>query len=166
MEQGNRHNEQAKEIEIVEFIPEYQHAFRALNEEWITQHWQLEASDYKILDHPKEAILDKGGHIFVGLYRNEPVGVCALMKNSVPGYDFEIGKYAVTPRAQGKGLGYLLCKTAVDKAIELGGKRIFIESNTILHPALHIYEKLGFKVLPELHPAYARGDIQLELIVE
>ena len=40
------------------------------------------------------------------------------------------------------------------------------ESNTLLKPAIHTYKKLGFRELAEYHPAYARGDIQMELTLE
>lgn len=51
-------------------------------------------------------------------------------------YDYELAKLAVSPKVQGKGIGVLLCEAVVNKAKELGGKRIFIESNTRLKPAI------------------------------
>lgn len=152
-----------KELRIVSFEPCYQQAFRDLNEEWITSHWRLEEHDYEVLDHPQEHILEKGGHIFVALYKDVPVGVCALCKLDDPLYDYELAKLAVSPSVQGKGFGLLLCGTVIEKAKELGAKKIFLESNTLLKPAIHIYRKLGFKELAEYHPAYERGDIQMEL---
>lgn len=44
-------------------------------------------------------------------------------------------------------------------------KKLFLESNTLLKPAIHTYKKLGFKELTEYHPAYERGDIQMELSI-
>lgn len=153
-------------IRIVPYEPCYQSVFRSLNEEWITAHWQLEEADCKALEHPQEYILDKGGYIFVALYKDEPVGVCALYKLDGTSYDYELAKYAVSPQVQGKGIGILLGETAIAKAIEQGGKRIFLESNTLLRPAIHIYKKMGFKELPSYRPAYERGNIQMELIVD
>lgn len=60
----------------------------------------------------------------------------------------------------------MLCKAVISKAEELGGKRIFIESNTCLKSAIHIYSKLGFKELPEYHTTYERGNIQVELVIK
>ena len=37
-------------------------------------------TDYKILDNPKEYILDKGGKIFVALYHGEPIEFALLSK--------------------------------------------------------------------------------------
>jgi len=33
----------------------------------------MEESDYKALDHPGEYILDKGGHIYMAVYKGETV---------------------------------------------------------------------------------------------
>lgn len=157
---------ESKDVEIIPYESCYQPVFKTLTIEWITAHWQMEEADYKAVDYPQEYILDKGGHIIVALYKNEPVGVCALYKMNDSIYDYELAKYAVSPKVQGKGIGTLLGQAAIDKVKELGGKKIFLESNRLLKPAIHIYKKLGFKELKEMHPAYARGDIQMELILE
>lgn len=156
----------AKDIKIVPYEPCYQSAFKTLTEEWINAHWQMEEADKKAVEHPQEYIIDRGGAIFVALYKEQPVGVCALYKLNGSTYDYELAKLAVSPKVHGKGLGEQLCETVINKAIEQGGKKIFLESNTLLKPAIHLYRKLGFKELAEYHPAYARGNIQMELIVK
>ncbi len=155
-----------QEVRIVPYESCYQPVFRSLNEQWITRHWQLEEHDIECIDHPQESIIDKGGYIFVALYRNEPVGVCALCKMDDAKYEYELAKLAVDLDVRGKGIGYLLCRSVVDKAKSLGAKNIFLESNTLLKPAIHTYKKLGFRELAEYHPAYERGDIQMELIFD
>ncbi len=158
--------EGGKDIAIIPYEPRYQSAFKALNEEWITAYWEMEEPDHKALDHPQEYILDKGGHIFIALYRDEPVGVCALCKKDDPEHEYELAKLAVSPGVQGKGIGVLLCRTVIGKAKELGCKKIFLESNTLLRPAIRLYRKLGFKEIPKSHPAYERVDIQMELVID
>lgn len=157
---------ESKEIKIVPYEPCYQPLFRALNEEWITSQWKMEEVDYKVLDHPKEYILDKGGYIFVALYKDEAVGVCALCPSDDPVYDYELTKLAVSPKARGKGIGILLGETVINKAKELGAKKIFLESNTFLKPAIQLYRKLGFKEQPSFQPIYERANIQMELIIK
>lgn len=157
---------ESKNVKIVPYESCYQPAFKALTEEWISAHWKMEEADIKAVEHPQEYILDKGGHIFVALYKDEPVGVCALYKLNDSVYDYELAKLAVSPKVQGKGIGILLCETVINKAEELGGKKIFLESNTLLTPAIHLYRKLGFKELAEYCPAYERGDIQMELSIK
>lgn len=155
-----------KDIEIVPYTQDYQSIFYLLNKEWITTHWKMEEADYKALEHPKEYILDKGGYIFVALYKKEPIGVCALCKVSHSVYDYELAKLAVDSKTQGKGIGMLLCQTVIDQAKKLGAHKVFLESNTLLKPAIHLYKKLGFKEIKEYQPTYERGNIQMELTIE
>ncbi len=123
----------------------------------------MEEADYKALDNPKEYILDKGGKIFVALYKNEPLGVCALIKVNDSVYDFELAKMAVSPKAQGKNIGFLLGDFALKKAKELNAEKIYLESNTILKPAINLYHKLGFQKIVGLPTPYKRCNIQMKL---
>ena len=125
----------------------------------------MEAADHKALDKPEKNIIDKGGYILVALYNNEPVGVCALMKMDDPVYEYELAKMAVSPKAQGKNIGWLLGQAAIAKARSLGAKKLYLESNTILQPAINLYHKLGFqKVIGHATP-YERCNIQMELAI-
>lgn len=152
-------------IEIVEFDSKYSKVFKDLNVEWISQYFEMEESDYKALDNPQGYILDKGGHILIALYENEPLGVCALIKMNDGEYDFELAKMAVSPKAQGKNIGFTLATAVIEKAKSLGASKIYLESNTILKPAINLYYKLGFqKVLGKPTP-YTRCNIQMELVV-
>lgn len=159
-----RRERECRDVRIVPYEPCHREVFRALNEQWITQHWQLEEHDIECLDQPQESIIDKGGHIFVALYKEKTVGVCALCKMDDPRYDYELAKLAVSPDMRGKGIGLLLCKAAIEKARSLGAGSVFLESNTLLEPAIRTYKKLGFRELSEYRPVYARGNIQMELI--
>ncbi len=156
---------ESKNVEIVDYKPEYKEAFKALNVEWISTYFEMEESDYKALDNPEDYIINKGGKILVALYENEPVGVCALIKSNVADYDFEMAKMAVSPKAQGKSIGWLLGKAIADKAKELGAKKIYLESNTILKPAINLYYKLGFEKVFGLETPYKRCNIQMELVL-
>lgn len=154
---------ESKDVKIVEYEPKYQSAFKALNEEWISTFFEMEEADYKALDNPKEYILDKGGKIFVALYKNEPLGVCALIKMNDQNYDFEMAKMAVSPKAQGKNLGWLLGQAIIDSAKKLGASKIYLESNTILKPAINLYQKMGFEKIVGHQTPYKRCNIQMEL---
>jgi DNA-binding MarR family transcriptional regulator/N-acetylglutamate synthase-like GNAT family acetyltransferase len=153
---------ESSQVEIVDFQPMWQTAFRKLNEEWITKYFRMEESDYKALDHPKEYILDKGGHIFMALYKGEPVATCALIPMEDGG--FELAKMAVSPRAQGLGIGWLIGKACIEKARALGVPRVYLESNTALKPAISLYHKLGFRKAAGPPSPYERCNIQMELV--
>lgn len=152
-------------VQIVPYTPQYKDAFKALNEEWISTYFTLEEADKKALDHPQENIIEKGGHIFVALWNAAPVGVCALLKSKNASYDYELAKMAVSPRAQGRRIGWLLGTAAIQAAKDLGATRIYLESNTILTPAINLYRKLGFRELPCRPTPYQRCNIQMELLL-
>jgi DNA-binding MarR family transcriptional regulator/predicted GNAT family N-acyltransferase len=157
---------EASHVQIVDYSPQYKTAFKALNEEWISTWFKMEATDYKSLDNPEGYILKKGGHIFVALYNDEPVGVCALIKMDDPDYDYELAKMAVSPKAQGKSIGWLLGQAIIQKATALGARNIYLESNTILKPAIKLYEKLGFKKVAGRPTPYERANIQMERLLK
>jgi DNA-binding MarR family transcriptional regulator len=148
---------ESSQVSIVDFDNRYQTAFRLLNEEWITTHFRLEESDHKALDHPTENIIEKGGYIFMALYKDEPVGTCALS-------GYELAKMAVSPGAQGMGIGYLLGKACIEKARGQGAWRVYLESNTLLKPAINLYHKLGFRKTAGPPSPYERSNIQMELV--
>ncbi len=157
---------ESQKVKIIPYRPKYRDHFRQLNERWIKTYFKMEDMDRKALEHPKEYILDKGGHILVALYEDEPVGVCALMKMNHPSYDYELAKMGVSPKAQGKGIGRLLGKAIIEKAESLGAKKIYLESNTVLKPAISLYNKLGFKKVAGHPTPYERCNIQMELEME
>ncbi|MCD8176468.1 MAG: GNAT family N-acetyltransferase [Tannerellaceae bacterium] len=154
---------ESKSVRIIPYEPHYREAFKSLNEEWITRYFEMEETDHKALDNPEAYILQNGGHIFVALYKEEPVGVCALLHMDDPTYDYELAKMAVSPKAQGKSIGFLLGQAAANKAVELGASNIYLESNTILKPAINLYQKLGFKKVAGHTTPYKRCNIQMEL---
>ena len=152
-------------IEIVDYQPKHQQVFRELNKAWIETYFIMEKADYKALDHPDEYILKKGGAIIIALCDNEVAGVCALIKLNEEKYDYEVAKMAVSPKLQGKGIGYILGKGVIGKAKQLKAKSIYLESNTKLKPAINLYYKLGFKKVEGLISPYERCNIQMELLI-
>jgi len=154
-----------KPISIVPYSDVYATAFKSLNEEWISKYFKMEEMDRVSLNHPKEYILDKGGYIAIALLNDEAVGVCALIPSNRKEYDLELAKMGVSPKSQGKGIGKLLGQHIIEKAKSLGAKKLFLESNRILQPALHLYQKLGFKEIVGASSPYERSDIQMELVL-
>lgn len=161
--QEQKKRRESKDVRIVAYEKKYQPAFKSLNEEWIASYFEMEESDYKALDSPGEYILDKGGKIFVALYNDEPLGVCALIKMDDPEYDYEMAKMAVSPKGQGKNMGWLLGQAVIRAAKESGASKIYLESNTILKPAINLYYKLGFQKITGRRSPYKRVNIQMEL---
>lgn len=153
-------------IEIVNYAPSYQQAFKTLNEAWITKYFVMEESDRKALEQPDEYIVKPGGHIFIALSDNEPVGTCALIRMTEGIYDFELAKMAVDSKAQGKGIGWELGRAAVKRAKECHATRLYLESNSALRPAVTLYRKLGFRDSAARPSPYSRCDVQMELLLD
>jgi len=154
---------EGSKVQILDYRPEYKTAFKGLNEEWISTYFKMEEADYKALDNPEEYILNNQGHILVALYNDEPVGVCALMKMDDTEYDFELAKMAVSTKMRGKNIGWLLGQAILQKAKDAGAAKLYLESNTILKPAINLYHKLGFQKVAGHASPYERCNIQMAL---
>ncbi|MCF0049053.1 helix-turn-helix domain-containing GNAT family N-acetyltransferase [Dyadobacter sp. LJ53] len=152
---------ESNDVQIVNYEPKYAQAFKALNEQWISSYFEMEEADYKSLNDPEGYILKNGGLILVALYHDQPVGVCALIKMNDGEYDFELAKMAVSPAAQGKNIGWLLGNAALDRASGMNAKKVYLESNTILKPAINLYHKLGFQKIAGQPTPYERCNIQM-----
>lgn len=146
-------------IEILPYQPAHQAAFRALNHEWITAYFALEEPDNRMLNDPQGYILDQGGYIFMARYRGELVGTCALPRE--PDGNFELAKMAVSPKAQGLGIGFRLGEVALAQAWAAGARHVELLSNRKLAPALSLYQKLGFVEVPLAPSEYQRADIKM-----
>lgn len=153
-----------QKIKIVSFTQAHAVAFRQLNLDWIRAHWEPEPADFEALDHPQAYIIDPGGYIAIALADSDVVGTCALIKRD--GASYELAKMAVADSAKGAGIGKLLGATVVAKATELGATRVYLESNTVLKPAISLYYKLGFKRVFGQPSPYDRCNIQMELSLE
>jgi putative acetyltransferase len=135
-------------------------AFRVLNEEWITKFFVMEAKDREVLNDPEGKILAKGGKVFIAWVDGEEVGCVAL----IPMGDgvYELSKMAVSPRAQGKGIGRKLLLQCIADGRAMGAKSLFLGSSTKLKNAVHLYESVGFRHVPEAELPkmdYARADV-------
>ena len=150
-------------VEIVSYSKKYRKFFVDTSIRWISEHWKPEPADLRVLSDPKKYILNRGGRIFVALFKGKPAGVCALQKLGDSANSYELSKLAVVPESRGLGIGRALCRAAIAEVKKLGGSRVFLESNTVLKPAIRLYRSLGFREIPVENPEYERVDIQMEL---
>ena len=148
-------------VRVVHYEPRHRDAFRDLNVAWISRYFAIEDADLKVLNDPEGTILAAGGAILMAEMANETVGTVALIRVAPDG--FELAKMAVTPAAQGHGIGALLGRAAIEHARHLGAGWIELLSNTSLAPALHLYRKLGFAEVPLGDTDYRRADIRMVL---
>jgi len=148
------------EVTIVSFAPEYAKDYKQLNIAWIAKYFVVEPHDEEQLDDPVSYIIDKGGHVLFAKLDDKIVGTCALIKTGEA--EFELAKMAVDEAVRGRQIGKHLGIAALEQAKLAGAKRVWLESNRILKPALSLYLKLGFKEIPIDYTPYARADIRME----
>jgi GNAT superfamily N-acetyltransferase len=152
-------------VTVVTFEPRFLSAFVELNREWIEKYFILETMDIVQLESPYESILNRGGEIFFVLESDIPVGTVSLIPHGQSCY--ELAKMAVSSKARGKGFGDLLMKAAIAWAKKKGAKKLTLLSNTILKPAITLYQKYGFETVRlGRHPDYARCNIEMELKIQ
>lgn len=151
-------------LEIVTFHEKYLPAFIELNREWIQRYFVLEAMDLAQLENPYDSILKPGGEIFFIIKNGKALGTCAMVPQGPNTY--ELAKMAVAPEARGHGCGDLLMTTALRWAKEKRATKVTLLSNTVLKPAISLYQKHGFQTIHlGPHPDYERCNIEMELLL-
>ena len=148
-------------IEIIEYDEKYHSAFKSLNLEWLDKYNLTESHDLMVLNDPKGTILDRGGFIWLAKVGDEIVGSSALM-NEGHGI-FELAKMCVMKKWQGKGISKILIETCLNKAKEIGVKKLTLFSNHQLQTALKLYEKYGFKNVEVKDSPFETADVKMEL---
>lgn len=144
---------------IIEFESRYAADFKQLNLEWLELYFRVEPMDEKILSLPED-ILRNGGAIWLAQEGGVIVGCCALIAKSERTY--ELSKMAVTTSAQGKGLGRRLLEASVKSFADIGGRQLFLETNTALKAAIALYESAGFEHQQRPHPSpYERANVYM-----
>ena len=149
-------------MEIVKYEPKYKADFIRLNSAWIEHYFDhLEESDYEVFEN-LDSYIKKGAMVFLAIEDDIVLATCMVFPL---GEDiFEIGKLAADDKYKGRGAGSAVFHSAKEYALSHGAKKIILITNHILLPAIHIYEKEGFKKAKQDITDYARGDVQYEYI--
>lgn len=59
----------------------------------------------------------------------------------------EIKRMWVAPHARGKGVGAQTLRRLETAAVELGGTRVFLDTNSVLHEAIALYTSRGYTAI-------------------
>ena len=155
----------ATAVRVVEFEPRWRADFERLNVEWLRRWFVVEAFDAEVLGDPETHILAPGGRILFALEGEDEqaraVGTVALRRDSEGLY--ELTKMAVEPDRRGGGIGRALLEAAIALYQRLDGRELYLESSSVLAPALRLYESAGFVHHPAPRPGshYARADVHM-----
>lgn len=147
-------------IEIIPYSDDLKEAIKVLNYEWLEKYFRVEQSDIQSLSNPNEEIIDKGGFIFYAKLNDEIVGTASLLKKTED--VFELGKMAVSEKAQGHKIGTLLLEHCLQFAKQKQIRTLILYSNTKLKSALHLYSKYGFSEIQLDEGLYERANIKME----
>ncbi|MCP4591397.1 MAG: GNAT family N-acetyltransferase [bacterium] len=152
---------QEEHVRIIRYAEPLKDHFKRLNCEWIEKDFVVEPSDERVLSDPQRYVLDEGGQIYFAQSGQQIVGTYALMR--VHEYVYEIAKMAVTSPHQRRGIGTALLDHAIDRSRDLDAHRLILYSNTRLAPAINLYFRKGFRVIPKDDHHNERANIKMEL---
>ena len=149
------------ELQLIDYRPEYQPYFEKFNVAWLEEFFVVEPFDKWVLEQPEDAIIKTGGKIYFAASGTTLIGTVALrfMEDGI----YEMTKMAVDRSYRGEGAGQFLCRAAIEKAKELGVKKLVLFSNRVLKNAIHIYQKTGFTEIPVEPGTYKRADIMMAM---
>jgi putative acetyltransferase len=151
------------DIQMRPFQPGDERAFYDINEAWITKYFTMEDADRATLENPQTKILAPGGHIFFAVADETPVGCCALI--AMKPREYEVAKMGVLESYRNQGIGRQVLEYTVRQAQELGARRLYLETNSKLASAIHLYESLGFRHVPPSPSPYARANVFMEMVL-
>ncbi len=154
----------ADRLIIRPFSDDLASAFHDINVQWIEAMFRVEQTDRDVLENPRERILTPGGDIlFVEAAGLGIVGTCALQKTGER--QFELTKMGVLDSARGRKAGEFLLAAVIRRAGELGADNLYLLTNAICAPAIHLYEKLGFEhdleIMRDFGARYERCDVAM-----
>lgn len=150
-------------MELIQYDSKFRQRFIELNTAWIKNNFgSLEKEDIKTFQEIDQEIA-KGAMIFFAVENNTVLATC--MTKQITENTWEICKLATDEHYRGKGAGSKVFEKCMEYAVLNNAKRLFILSSSTLKPALHIYQKYGFKEIKLNDYKYSRGDIAFEYIV-
>lgn len=153
-------------IRIIDWQPAYQDAWKNLNIAWISKDYEVEQVDFDTLDFPEKYFINGGGAVLLAQRESdgEILGTVALQ----PFGDgvLELAKMTVSEQARGLKIGELLGIAALERARQLGAKRVFLLSNASkAYQAINLYFKLGFRCVALESTEFKRANIQMEIVL-
>lgn len=149
-------------VRIIDYEPQHQQVWERLNIAWISKDFEVETIDRETLGKPQQYFLDGGGAVLLAEKDGAIVGTVALQPFGNGA--FELAKMTVAENVRGLKIGEKLCAAALDRARQLGAKRVFLYSNTKAYQAINLYFKLGFRVVGLDSQEFKRANIQMEIL--
>lgn len=152
-------------MKIIQYQKKYRKDFVDLNAAWLERFYTVEPFDQDMMDRVEE-LIQGGGMVYFAVEDEKVIATCMTM----PLYDnvWEMCKLAAVGQYTGTGAGSAVFKACMDYAIKQGAKKLCLISCRALKPAIHIYEKFGFKEVPLNKEFWGaeKADIEMEYIID
>jgi ribosomal protein S18 acetylase RimI-like enzyme len=97
----------------------------------------------KDLQSIEEVYIKNGGEFFVATINDQIVGIGALKK--IDNKTAEIKRMRVDQEFQGQKIGSQILDLLIQKAQELGYKKLILDTSIKMHVAQNLYQSRGFK---------------------
>lgn len=155
------------EVEIITYTPELAHHFYDINAQWVNDMFYMEAYDEKILSNPQKYIIDEGGQVWFAKHETLGIiGTCAV-KNFGDNW-YELTKMGVLESSRGLKAGEILLKQVIKDTLKWKVDTLFLLTNSICKPAIHLYEKNGFihdeGIRNKFTGLYERSDVFMKYV--
>lgn len=152
-------------MHLEQYSPKRRQEFIDLNVWWIKRYFgKVEPADMAEFDTVDDVIA-QGGMVFFAV--DEEGHALATCMAAPRGNDvWELAKLGSSPNREHKGAGKMVFEASEAWATEHGARRIYILTNSSLHPAIHIYESHGFTRYQPKDFGYDRGDYALEKYID
>ena len=151
-------------MEVIEYQEKYRKDFIGLNTEWLERFYTVEPFDQDMMDRVDE-LIQAGAMVYFAIEDGKVLATCMTMPLS--GGTWEMCKLAAVGQYTGTGAGSAVFLACMDYAISHGAEKLSLISCRALKPAIHIYEKFGFREVP-LNKAFwgaEKADIEMEYLV-
>lgn len=91
-----------------------------------------------------------GSVYWIAEEKGKIIGGCGLYATpGLPEGCAELVKLYLLPGSRGKGIGWMLMEKTFESARELGYRQLYLESMPELNRAISIYERAGFRFIPD-----------------
>ena len=160
------HENPVSEVSVRLFCAGDEKDFRRLNEAWIAKYFGIEGKDEETFADPQHKIIEAGGQIFLALVDGIAVGTVGLRRMPGKVHSYELIKMATDENYQRRGIARAVVQAAVKWAKQQGARRLYLETNHTLTPAITLYESVGFKHMPPQPTPYKRADVFMEMWME
>lgn len=104
------------------------------------------------------------GFMLLAMPDNKTAAACIALKK-LNTEICEIKRLYVKPGFRNNGLGRILCNTAIEKAVEIGYKKIVLETCSTMVEAIALYKSVGFKEIKQKTNNRIHDTLYMELLL-